>query len=151
MNIYFSDFTRHLVCLPYNINGLQSMASNLEIKPNWFHNNDTPHYDIPKGRRADIWRNTVVVSPKDILKIIRGEITSIEGVSRIYTKSEIDPNLFSALPIMLDLQLELILKYNCLISFKKMITALRKVLSKYDIVLSWDDLSDAGFIKYKGI
>ena len=93
MNIYFSDFTRHLVCLPYSINGLHSMASNLGIKKNWFHNNDTPHYDIPKGMRADVWRETIVVSPKDILKNIRGEITSVEGVGRIYTKNEIEKRI----------------------------------------------------------
>lgn len=49
------------------------MALTLEIKKCWFHNNPYPHYDIPKRRLKEIEAQCIIVSPKDIIKICRGE------------------------------------------------------------------------------
>lgn len=65
---YYSDNMRHLVCKPYSIENLHIMAEDLGIKKCWFHKN---HYDIPKKRIKEIGNKTIVVSPKEILKIIK--------------------------------------------------------------------------------
>ena len=64
---YFCDNKRHLVCKPYSIENLHKMAEDLKIKRCWFHKN---HYDIPKKRIDEISDKCVLISPKEILKII---------------------------------------------------------------------------------
>ncbi len=64
---YFTDGKRHLVCLPYSINNLHIMAKDLNIKSCWFHKN---HYDIPKQRLKEIESKCIIVSSKEIVKII---------------------------------------------------------------------------------
>lgn len=68
---YICDKSRHLVCLPYSISNLHQMASELGIKKCWFHKN---HYDIPKMRINEITTKCRVVSSKEIVRIIKGEI-----------------------------------------------------------------------------
>lgn len=72
--LYYCDHQRHLVCRPYSIANLHDMAQGLGIKRCWFHPGRLAHYDIPKTRVADVQANvkTKVVSPKDILRIIKG-------------------------------------------------------------------------------
>jgi hypothetical protein len=60
------------------------MARDLGINICWFHKN---HYDIPKSRIQDVMERCTVVSPKDIVRIIKGEYeikehsNSIEGAA----------------------------------------------------------------------
>ena len=68
--IFYCDNKRHLVCKPYSIENLHLMAKELNIKKWWFHND---HYDIPKRRIKEITDKCVVVSPKEIVKIIKNE------------------------------------------------------------------------------
>lgn len=70
---YYCDNARHLVCIPYSTANLHRMAVDLGIKKCWFHSD---HYDIPKTRIAEIQAKCQVVSPKDIVKIIKGEMGS---------------------------------------------------------------------------
>lgn len=63
------DDQRHLVCRPYSIEGLHRMARALRIKRCWFHRN---HYDIPKKRVAEVMSMCEVVSPREVLKLIKG-------------------------------------------------------------------------------
>ena len=70
---YLSDDMRHLVCVPYSVEGLHQMAAELGIKPCWFHGGRLAHYDIPKRRIAEIAAKTEVVSAREILKVIKGE------------------------------------------------------------------------------
>lgn len=67
---YYTDGKRHLVCLPYSIENLHKMADSLNINRCWFHNN---HYDIPKKRISEIEKMCEIVSPKDIVRIIKGK------------------------------------------------------------------------------
>ncbi len=67
--MYFTDGKRHLVCIPYSIENLHTMAADLDIGRHWFHKN---HYDIPKKRMDEIASKCTIVSSKDIVKIIRG-------------------------------------------------------------------------------
>ena len=67
---YFTDGRRHLVCLPYSIENLHAMADDLNIKRCWHHKD---HYDIPKRRIAEIEGKCILVSSKDIVRIIRGD------------------------------------------------------------------------------
>lgn len=64
---YICDNRRHLVCLPYSIDNLHTMASVLGIKRCWFHKN---HYDIPKRRLDEIKKQCRVVPSREIVKII---------------------------------------------------------------------------------
>lgn len=66
---YYTDGKRHLVCFPYSIENLHLMAADLSIGRHWFHND---HYDIPVRRKDEIEAHTVMVSSKDIVRIIRG-------------------------------------------------------------------------------
>ena len=68
--VYYSDNQRHLVCIPYSKENLDLMALDLNIKKCWRHGD---HYDIPKRRIEEIKNLTIVVSPKEIVKIIKGE------------------------------------------------------------------------------
>jgi hypothetical protein len=69
---YVCDNARHLVCLPYSIENLHSMAEDLGIKRCWFHSGKLPHYDIPKRRIGEITARCEVVTTKEIIKIIKG-------------------------------------------------------------------------------
>ena len=69
---YFCDDQRHLVCVPYSIENLHRMAEDLGIKRCWFHNKKgKEHYDIPKKRISEIFEKCNVVSPIEILNIIK--------------------------------------------------------------------------------
>lgn len=67
---FYCDDARHLVCLPYSLEGLHEMAGVLSIKRCWFHGD---HYDIPKRRIEEITAMCTVVSSRDIVRIIKGE------------------------------------------------------------------------------
>lgn len=53
------------------------MANDLNINIAWFHGGDKPHYDIPKQRIKEIQSKCIIVRPREILKIIKDEITRI--------------------------------------------------------------------------
>lgn len=64
---FICDRSRHLVCLPYSIENLHNMASELNIKKCWFHKD---HYDIPKRRIEEITIKCQIVSSKEVVRII---------------------------------------------------------------------------------
>ena len=71
---YYCDNMRHLVCVPYTVENLHRMAQDLNIKRCWFDGNpEHPHYDIPKRRIVEIQAKCIVVSARDILRIVKGE------------------------------------------------------------------------------
>ena len=67
---FYCDHRRHLVCVPYSVENLHEMARILGIKRCWFHRD---HYDIPKTRVDEITGRCRLVSPREILSIIKGE------------------------------------------------------------------------------
>lgn len=70
---YFSDSQRHLVCWPYTVDNLHKMAKILGIKRCWYDPNPAhPHYDVPQKDMRVIRNRTEVVSPREILKIVKG-------------------------------------------------------------------------------
>jgi tetraacyldisaccharide-1-P 4'-kinase len=46
------------------------MAEELNIKRCWFHKD---HYDVPKKRLTEINERCIIVSSKDIVRIIKGQ------------------------------------------------------------------------------
>lgn len=66
--VYVTDGRRHLICLPYSIENLHEMASELGIKRCWFHRD---HYDIPKRRVAEIEAMARMVRPRMLLAFIK--------------------------------------------------------------------------------
>lgn len=68
---YLTDGKRHLICVPYSVENLHRMAEDLGIKRCWFHKN---HYDIPKKRLTEVENRCRLVSSKEIVKIIKGEL-----------------------------------------------------------------------------
>ena len=69
--IFLTDRKRHLICSPYSIENLHKMAEMLNIKQCWFHKD---HYDIPKKRVQEIEALCKIISSKDIVRVIRGEL-----------------------------------------------------------------------------
>lgn len=73
--IFYCDNKRHLVCMPYSIENLHIMVKKLKIKKYWFHKN---HYDIPKRRIEEITKKCNLVSPKEIVRIMKEETQKLE-------------------------------------------------------------------------
>lgn len=70
---YYCDDARHLVCVPYSVDNLHRMAADLGLKRCWFHRGASyAHYDIPKRRVAEVQAKSLVVTSRDILKIVKG-------------------------------------------------------------------------------
>lgn len=67
---FYCDRRRHLVCVPYSVENLHEMARVLGVKRCWFHRT---HYDVPKRRVEEMMSRCRVVSPREIVMIIRGE------------------------------------------------------------------------------
>ena len=65
---YYCDKQRHLVCIPYTKDMLHLMAEDLNINRCWFHKN---HYDIPKKRIKEISEKCIIITTKEIVKIIK--------------------------------------------------------------------------------
>lgn len=65
------DRKRHLICLPYSVPNLHAMAQDLGIKRCWYHSSKFPHYDIPKTMLAKVAEVGTLVSPREILRIIK--------------------------------------------------------------------------------
>lgn len=68
---YLCDDRRHLICVPYSIDGLHAMARDLGIPRHWFHGGPWAHYDIPKRRISEITARCETVSPREIVRVIR--------------------------------------------------------------------------------
>ena len=71
---YFCDSTRHLICVPYSIEGLHQMAKELNIDKCWYHSGRFPHYDIPKRRIKEISKYCTIISSKELLTLIKFKI-----------------------------------------------------------------------------
>jgi len=71
----YCDGSRHLVCIPYSVENLHKMAKEIKLGKWWYHKskNELNHYDIPKRRIKEITAMCVVVSSREIIKIIKGE------------------------------------------------------------------------------
>lgn len=67
---YVCDDARHLVCVPYSVENLHRMASELGIKRCWYHASKHPHYDVPKKRIDEIKAKCRVVSSRELLAIV---------------------------------------------------------------------------------
>jgi hypothetical protein len=67
-----------------------------------------------------------------------------------YTKSELDEKLHSALPMIFDLQIEIIIKYNRIIPLKELINRMEVFSRNNNTEFKWDFLLDGGFIKLGG-
>lgn len=70
---YLTDGKRHLICVPYSVENLHRMAEDLGIKRCWFHGRPRshPHYDLPKRQVERVTERCEVVSPREIVRIIR--------------------------------------------------------------------------------
>ena len=65
---------RHLVCLPYSTENLHEMASALNIKRCWWHSGASyAHDDIPQRRINEITSKCEVITPRQLLAIVKGE------------------------------------------------------------------------------
>lgn len=69
---YFSDIFRHLICVPYSVENLHRMATDLGISKSWYESKPYPHYDIPKKRIAEIQAKSTVIKSTELLKKIKG-------------------------------------------------------------------------------
>lgn len=68
------DSLRHLVCDPFSVDGLHKMAAALGINRCWFHlggGGRFPHYDIPLKKIAHVKAHCELVTPRELLQIIK--------------------------------------------------------------------------------
>lgn len=68
-----------------------------------------------------------------------------------YTRSEVDFNLYSALPLVLDLQVRLIFDHHSLVPTAKLIQTLKNISASYNMIFSWDPLAKAGYVKIQKV
>ena len=69
---YYCDSMRHLICVPYSVDNLHRMASDLGIKRCWYHRGSIfPHYDIPKRSIVEIQEKCIVIAARELLEIIK--------------------------------------------------------------------------------
>lgn len=73
---YYCDNKRHLICVPYSVKNLHKMAEELDIKKCWYHSSKYPHYDIPKKRIDEIQKKCIILTSKELLKLIKEEETT---------------------------------------------------------------------------
>lgn len=74
---FYHDAMRHLVCVPFSVENLHTMARELGIRRCWFHaSKDHPHYDVPKRRVATIDQRSTLVTPREIIAIMKGTFAS---------------------------------------------------------------------------
>lgn len=66
-----------------------------------------------------------------------------------YTCSEVDSNLYSAFPLILDLQIRLIFDYYLLVPTTELIKKLKDISARHNTIFSWDPLANAGYIKIR--
>jgi len=72
---YICDDMRHLICVPYTAENLHAMAADLGIKRCWWHSGASyMHYDIPKRRIVEISARCEIVTPRQLLAIIKEEL-----------------------------------------------------------------------------
>lgn len=64
-----------------------------------------------------------------------------------HTRSEVDSQLYSAYPLILDLQIQLIFDYQLLVSTSLLIKELKDISPNHNTIFSWDSLAGAGYIK----
>jgi len=63
------------------------------------------------------------------------------------TRSELDNRLFSALPMIFDLQLQLVFKLNRLVPLKLLNNRLESIASSHQSIFKWNYLTDGGYIQ----
>ena len=69
--VYYCDSARHLICLPYSKENLLLTLDNLNINKCWLHFNPYLHIDIPKKRLTEMMDKCIVVSSKEIVRMIK--------------------------------------------------------------------------------
>lgn len=65
---FICDRKRHLICKPYSEANMLFMATELGINPLWHHKD---HYDIPINKIEEVLKRCIIVSPKEIVRIIK--------------------------------------------------------------------------------
>lgn len=71
---------------------------------------------------------------------------SLEKLEK-HTRSEVDPNLYSAFPLVLDLQTRLIISHHLFMTATELIQKLKDISPNHNTIFSWDRLANAGFVK----
>jgi hypothetical protein len=63
------DEMRHIANDPYDLELLHKEVAAIGIKRCWFHRD---HYDAPKKRFEELKKTLRVVSPREMLRLVRG-------------------------------------------------------------------------------
>lgn len=85
------------------------------------------------------------MSDEDIWASFKESLDKLER----YTRSEVDSNLYSALPLVLDLQIRLIMDHFSLVSTAELIKKLKVISERHSTIFSWDPLANAGYVKIR--
>lgn len=84
--MYLFDEMRHVICVPYSVEGLHAMARDLGIKRCWFHRSPLhPHYDLPKKLIEPLSHHPRMhmVTPRELLSVIKAAGYGLGGTRRL--------------------------------------------------------------------
>lgn len=108
-------------------------------------------YELLKIFSSDVLGTHIQIKPEydpeTIWKLAGESIRmTIENI-----RSDFDPLIFPSLPILLDIQIELIIKYNTLVKMQNLIDLFSKISHSRNVDFNWDYLSGDGYLKIKRI
>ena len=90
----------------------------------------------------------VKISPKEepsdymIWRILQESLEKLKQ----HIRSEVDPTLFSAYPLVLDIQIKLIIEQGIILSKDEIIKRLKATTPNHNAVFTWDNLANAGYL-----
>lgn len=107
----------------------------------------------PRGFLEEYARRLLDSPLRNSAELQDGEVWRLfeEAVGKLapYAVSEVDPDLYSALPLVLDLQLNLIFERHILVDLEKLTQKLKDISWQYNAVFDWDPLANVGYVKMK--
>lgn len=62
-------------------------------------------------------------------------------------RSEVDNYLFSAYPLVLEIQIQLVMEHNIVVTVPDLVKKLKEIANNYDSSFNWDNLANSGYIK----
>jgi hypothetical protein len=88
--------------------------------------------------------NSNQVSDTQVWELLRKAVDKLGRCAR----SEIDSSLYSAYPLILELQINLVFEYQTMVSELDLVKKLKEMAPNYNALFSWDNMSNAGYLKF---
>jgi hypothetical protein len=120
-----------------------------------YHVTESCKNHLERDRVLEVYVTELLGFPLEYLSVSDDVLWTLfeKSLSRLgrYTQSQVDSSLYSALPLLLDLQIRLIFDQHVFTTIKQLTQKLKDISWQHDAVFSWDYLADAGYIKIKKV